>query len=88
MFTYAFTYRGRDLAVRQTVEGDLALWLGKVMRKQCRASDQEPQYLWTNVELEWGEHHYIEVRYWRDGGRLRITANGRPLHDGTAGEPG
>jgi len=43
MFTYAFTYRGRDLAVRQTLEGDLALWLGKVMRKQCRASDQEPQ---------------------------------------------
>lgn len=64
MFTHAFTYRGRDFAVRQIEEGELALMLGKVVRKQCPPSDREPQYLWTNVELEWEEHHYIEVRYW------------------------
>ena len=82
MFTHAFTYRGRDFAVRQTAEGELALMLGKVVRKTCPPSDREPQYLWTNVELEWEEHHYIEVRYWAASGRLRITANGRTLHDG------
>ena len=82
MFTHAFTYRGRDFAVRQTQEGELALMLGKVVRKTCPPSDREPQYLWTNVELEWEEHHYIEARYWAASGRLRITANGGTLHDG------
>ena len=82
MFTYAFTYRSRDFAVRQTEEGELALMLGKVVRKTCPPSDRQPQYLWTNVELEWEEHHYIEVRYWVARKRLRITANGRTLHDG------
>ena len=81
MFCHAFTYRGREFAVHQTAEGELALMLGKVVRKQCPPSDREPQYLWTNVELEWEEHHYIEVRYWARSGRLRITANGQPLHD-------
>ncbi len=85
MFTYAFTYRGRDLAVRQSAEGELALMLGKVVRKTCPPCDCEPQYLWTNVELEWEAHHYIEAWYWAADGRLRVTANGRTLHDGAAG---
>ena len=82
MFCHAFTYRGRDFAVRQSGDGNLALLLGKVVRKECPPSHREPQYLWTNVELEWEEHHYIEVRYWAQTGRLRITANGQSLHDG------
>ena len=82
MFCHAFSYRSCDFAVRQSAEGELALLLGKVVRKTCPPSDREPQYLWTNVELEWEEHHYIEVRYWQTSGRLRITANGRVLHDG------
>ena len=81
MFTHAFTYRGRDFAVRRAADGELALMLGKVVRKTCPPSDREPQYLWTNVELEWEEHHYIEARYWATSGNLRITANGRILHD-------
>ena len=81
MFCHAFTYRGRDFAIRQTAEGELALWLGKVVRKRCPPSDRAPQYLWTNVELEWEEHHYIEVYYWPDGRRLRIAANGKSLYD-------
>ena len=86
MFTHAFTYRGRDFAVCRTAEGELALMLGKVVRKKCPPCDREPQYLWTNVELEWEEHHYIEARYWATSGRLRITANGRTVHDGAVVE--
>ena len=81
MFCHAFTYRGREFAVHQTAEGELTLMFGKVVRKQCPPSDREPQYLWTNVELEWEEHHYIEVRYWATSRQLRITANGQPLLD-------
>ena len=35
--------------------------------------------VWTNVELEWEEHHYIEARYWAASGELKITVNGDPL---------
>ena len=35
------------------------------LRKRRDASDKRPQYVWTNVELEWEEHHYIEARYWQ-----------------------
>jgi hypothetical protein len=35
--------------------------------------------VWTNVELEWEEHHYIEARYWAGSGELNITVNGDPL---------
>jgi hypothetical protein len=35
--------------------------------------------VWTNVELEWEEHHYIEARYWASTGRLHVTVNGDVL---------
>ena len=37
--------------------------------------------MWTNVELEWEEHHYIEARYWAGEGRLQVTINGDPVFD-------
>ena len=39
-------------------------------------------YLWTNVELQWEEHHFVEVRFWSATRRLLITANGHPIRDG------
>ena len=45
------------------------------------SGEREPQYVWTNVELEWEEHHYIEARYWAHARRLRVTVNGDPLFD-------
>ena len=42
-------------------------------------------YVWTNVELEWEEHHYIEARYWASSDRLRVTVNGDAVFDGPVG---
>jgi hypothetical protein len=39
--------------------------------------------VWTNVELEWEEHHYVEARYWASGQRLEVTVNGQPLLERT-----
>jgi hypothetical protein len=44
-----------------------------------RWETREPQYVWTNVELEWEEHHYVEVRYWASGGAVAGHVNGRPI---------
>ena len=45
-------------------------------------AEDEPQYVSTNVELEWEEHHYIEARYRPTQNRLRIAVNGSPIYDG------
>jgi hypothetical protein len=37
--------------------------------------------VWTNVELEWEEHHYVEARFWPTQRRLRVDVNGTPLLD-------
>jgi hypothetical protein len=51
------------------------------LRKRRERGEREPQYVWTNVELEWEEHHYIEARYWAHSCRLRVTVNGAVLFD-------
>ena len=54
-----------------------------MLRKRRDRGEKEPQYVWTNVELEWEEHHYVEVRYWAGSGRLAITVNGEALLEDT-----
>ncbi len=74
-----FTHRHKTFELQITDEGALELYLDDCLRKRREASDKEPQYVWTNVELEWEEHHYIEVRYWASTGKLDVTVNGEPL---------
>jgi len=54
-----------------------------VLRKERLASGREPLYVWTNVELEWEEHHYVEARYWPSSGAVKVTVNGEPLAEWT-----
>ena len=56
-------------------------------RKDRPKTGREPQYVWTNVELEWEEHHYIEVRYWASSSKLVVTVNGDPLLETTLAMP-
>ena len=79
---YAFQHRRGDFRVRLTDDLAIELELDGIVRKRRDASEREPQYVWTNVELEWEEHHYIEVRYWASEDRLRITANQAPIYEG------
>lgn len=74
-----FTHRHKSLAIHLTDDGALELYLDDCLRKRREWSGKEPQYVWTNVELEWEEHHYIEARYWRSTGALQVTVNGEPL---------
>jgi hypothetical protein len=75
----AFTHRDRPFEIRIDVDGALELYLNGVLRKRREPGLEEPQYVWTNVELEWEEHHYVEARYWASTQRLQVTVNGRPL---------
>lgn len=55
--------------------GALELYMDHCLRKRREPSEVEPQYVWTNVELEWEEHHYIEARYFAGTGALTVTIN-------------
>ena len=79
METITFQHRHKTFELKITDDHALELYLDNCLRKRREQSDKEPQYVWTNVELEWEEHHYIEARYWASSARLEVTVNGEPL---------
>ncbi len=78
-----FSHRHKTFELTLTDEGTLQLWLDRCLRKDRPRGAKEPQYVWTNVELEWEEHHYVEVRYWASDDRLTVTVNGASLLEGS-----
>ena len=74
-----FKHRHKEFELRLDETGALELYLDNCLRKSRPASGREPQYVWTNVELEWEEHHYIEARYWASRDQVEVTVNGAPL---------
>ena len=74
-----FVYRGNDLTIQLSSDKDIELYLNGCLRKSCPKTEGIVQYVWTNIELEWEEHHYLEARYWRSECRLEVTVNRKPL---------
>ncbi|MGD8418138.1 MAG: hypothetical protein PVH91_13855 [Pseudomonadales bacterium] len=81
MQQFDFQHRHKQYFIRITDDGTVALYVDGCLRKDRPRSGREPQYVWTNVELEWEEHHYIEARYWASSGRLQVTVNGEAVFD-------
>jgi hypothetical protein len=78
-----FQHRHKQFFVRLTDAETLELYVDNCLRKDRPRSGKEPQYVWTNIELEWEEHHYIEARYWASDKRLQVTVNGESMYDGS-----
>ncbi len=78
-----FRHRHKPFEVHVTDDGALELYLDGCLRKRREHSGREPQYVWTNVELEWEEHHYVEARYWASEARLRVDVNRQPVMERT-----
>ena len=79
--TLEFRYRRGNFMVMLRPDRALEFYLNGCLRKRRDWSGKEPQYVWTNVELEWEEHHYLEARYWAGEQRLLVTVNSDPLID-------
>ena len=79
--TLALKHRDKDFEIRLTDDGALELHVDGCLRKRREPTGREPQYVWTNVELQWEEHHYIEARYWAGNRRLKVTVNGDEIYD-------
>ena len=82
MGSIKFQHRHKHFELRLDENGTFELYLDNCLRKQRPLGAREPQYLWTNVELEWEEHHYIEARFWASENRVEVTVNGAPLLEG------
>ena len=67
--------------MRVADDAALELYMDNCLRKRRPLGEREPQYVWTNVELEWEEHHYIEARYWASEDRLLVTINNEVVYD-------
>ena len=76
--TLAVAVGHKSAQVVVTEDGGLELWLDGCLRKRREPSARQPLYVWTNVELHWEEHRYVEARYWPGDGRLEVTVNGEP----------
>ncbi len=72
-------YRDHALEIAIEDERELVLRLDGVVRKRRARDGANCVYVWTNVELHWEEHHFIEARWWPDVDRLLVTSNGVPL---------
>lgn len=72
-------HRHKIFSVVLTDDHALELWLDGCLRKRRDPQSRDPLYVWTNIELDWEEHHYVEVRYHRHDDELEITINGAPI---------
>ena len=68
----------RSCAVVVADDGGLELWLDRCLRKRRAPSGREPLYAWTNVELDWEEHRYVEARYHQARRELTVAIDGEP----------
>jgi hypothetical protein len=81
---YRLNYRDRPVELE--IDGDeLVLRLDGVERKRRHREGVSCAYVWTNIELHWEEHHFIEGRWWPASGRVLLTVNGSTLIDETPG---
>ena len=80
-FAIDFEHRHKCFQIALPDSGDLELYVDGCLRKRRPPGERSPQYVWTNIELEWEEHHYVEARYWAADKRLAVTVNGEPIFD-------
>lgn len=76
---YRINYRGRAVDLEIVGGDELVLSLDGVPRKRRNRTGVTCVYVWTNIELQWEEHHFIEARWWPQSGRVLMTVNGAPL---------
>ncbi|MCY4059667.1 MAG: hypothetical protein OXG44_16890 [Gammaproteobacteria bacterium] len=72
-------HRHRIFSIIIADDGALELWLDGCLRKRRDPGPRDPLYVWTNIELDWEDHHYVEARYHRRLDELIVTINGAPI---------
>ena len=62
--TFQLNYRNRPVELEIVGDSELVLRLDGIVRKRRHREGVSCVYVWTNIELHWEEHHFIEARWW------------------------
>ena len=69
-----FELEHKQFVVRVDASNALELYVDNCLRK--RDGSEDPiGYVWTNIELNWEEHRYVEARLTRESRALHVTVN-------------
>ena len=74
--SFEFDLEHKKFVVVITPEQALELYVDECLRKRRDPGERDTLYVWTNIELHWEEHRYVEARLYRATGRLKVTVNG------------
>ncbi|MXZ43798.1 MAG: hypothetical protein F4Z01_02285 [Gammaproteobacteria bacterium] len=72
----------KSCTVRVLPDNELRLYVANCLRKRSNLKDGfEIQYVSSNVELYWEEHHFIEARYDCTNRTLQVSVNRRTVFE-------
>lgn len=69
-----FDLEHKQFVLRVDETNALELYVDNCLRKRDDSSDPVG-YVWTNIELNWEEHRYVEARLSRSSRTLHVTIN-------------
>ena len=75
-----FDLEHKQFVIQVDDDNSLELYVDNCLRKRDGNSDRTA-YVWTNIELHWEEHRYVEARLQRDSGDLHVTVNGDTVYN-------
>lgn len=69
-----FDLEHKQFVIRVDESNALELYVDNCLRKRDASVDLVG-YVWTNIELNWEEHRYVEARLTRASRTLHVTVN-------------
>ena len=69
-----FDLEHKQFVIRVDETNALELHVDNCLRKRDDSRDPVG-YVWTNIELNWEEHRYVEARLSRESRSLHVTVN-------------
>ena len=81
---FKFDLEHKQFVIRVDETDALELYVDNCLRKRDSSSDQVG-YVWTNIELNWEEHRYVEARLTRASRALHVTVNRETVFDESLG---
>ena len=72
--SHLFDLEHKQFEIKIAPHESLELYVDGCLRKRD-ATKKPVLYVWTNIELLWEEHKYVEARYNRTTEELTVTVN-------------
>ena len=75
-----FSLENKSFVIVLTENNELELYVAGCLRKRSKPSSGKILYVWTNIELLWEEHRYVEATFNQGTRDLQVTMNTELLY--------